>query len=277
MQSIEGQQSLIKGLEGQIKSAQEQVALYSRELKAVKELASEGYAPMNRTLELQRQIAAYEGRNLELASNVARSKNAIAEAEQRIAQRKQEYQKEVDTLLAQIRMDYQSNFEKYKASGDELERTQVKSPVTGQVVGLQIQVVGAVLQPAQKLMDIVPKDEKLLLEAKIMPNYIDKVKEGQIVDVRFSTFANTPQLVCEGRVESISSDTLTDPQMSAMGGANYYLARIELTAEGMKTLGARPLQPGMQAEVLIKTGERSLLKYLMHPLIKRLAASMKEE
>lgn len=277
MQSIEGQYSLIKGLEGQIKSAQEQVELYSRELKAVKELATEGYAPINRTLELQRQISAYEGRYLELLSTVARSKNAISEAEQRIAQRKQEYQKEIDTQLAQIRMEFQSNFEKYKASADELERTQVKSPATGQVVGLQIQVVGAVLQPAQKLMDIVPKDETLLLEAKILPNYIDKVKEGQLVDVRFSTFANTPQLVCEGRVESISSDTLTDPQMSMSGSANYYLARVVLTPEGMKTLGERPLQSGMQAEVLIKTGERSLLKYLLHPLIKRLAASMKEE
>ncbi len=277
MQSIEGQRSLIKGLEGQIKSAEEQINLYTRELKAVKELASEGYAPMNRTLDLQRQISAYEGRYMELVSNVARSKNAISEAEQRIAQRKQEYLKEVDSQLAQIRMDYQSNFEKYKVSADELERTQVRAPVTGQVVGLQVQVVGAVLQPAQKLMDIVPKDEKLVLEAKILPNYIDKVKEGQLVDVRFSTFANTPQLVCEGRVESISSDTLSDPQMSMVGGANYYLARVELTAEGIKALGNRPLQSGMQAEVLIKTGERSLLKYLLHPLIKRLAASMKEE
>ncbi len=277
MQSIEGQRSLIKGLEGQIKSAEEQINLYTRELKAVKELASEGYAPMNRTLDLQRKISAYEGRYMELVSNVARSKNAISEAEQRIAQRKQEYLKEVDSQLAQIRMDYQSNFEKYKVSADELERTQVRAPVTGQVVGLQVQVVGAVLQPAQKLMDIVPKDEKLVLEAKILPNYIDKVKEGQLVDVRFSTFANTPQLVCEGRVESISSDTLTDPQMSMAGGANYYLARVELTAEGIKALGNRPLQSGMQAEVLIKTGERSLLKYLLHPLIKRLAASMKEE
>lgn len=277
MQSIEGQRSLIKGLEGQIKSAEEQINLYTRELKAVKELASEGYAPLNRTLDLQRQISAYEGRYMELVSNVARSKNAISEAEQRIAQRKQEYLKEVDSQLAQIRMDYQSNFEKYKVSADELERTQVRAPVTGQVVGLQVQVVGAVLQPAQKLMDIVPKDEKLVLEAKILPNYIDKVKEGQLVDVRFSTFANTPQLVCEGRVESISSDTLTDPQMSMAGGANYYLARVELTAEGIKALGNRPLQSGMQAEVLIKTGERSLLKYLLHPLIKRLAASMKEE
>ncbi len=277
MQSIEGQRSLIKGLEGQIKSAEEQINLYTRELKAVKELASEGYAPMNRTLDLQRQISAYEGRYMELVSTVARSKNAIGEAEQRIAQRKQEYLKEVDSQLAQIRMDYQSNFEKYKVSADELERTQVRAPVTGQVVGLQVQVVGAVLQPAQKLMDIVPKDEKLVLEAKILPNYIDKVKEGQLVDVRFSTFANTPQLVCEGRVESISSDTLSDPQMSMVGGANYYLARVELTAEGIKALGNRPLQSGMQAEVLIKTGERSLLKYLLHPLIKRLAASMKEE
>ncbi len=277
MQSIEGQRSLIKGLEGQIKSTEEQINLYTRELKAVKELASEGYAPMNRTLDLQRQISAYEGRYMELVSTVARSKNAIGEAEQRIAQRKQEYLKEVDSQLAQIRMDYQSNFEKYKVSADELERTQVRAPVTGQVVGLQVQVVGAVLQPAQKLMDIVPKDEKLVLEAKILPNYIDKVKEGQLVDVRFSTFANTPQLVCEGRVESISSDTLSDPQMSMVGGANYYLARVELTAEGIKALGNRPLQSGMQAEVLIKTGERSLLKYLLHPLIKRLAASMKEE
>jgi protease secretion system membrane fusion protein len=195
MQSIEGQRSLIKGLEGQIKSTEEQINLYTRELKAVKELASEGYAPMNRTLDLQRQISAYEGRYMELVSTVARSKNAIGEAEQRIAQRKQEYLKEVDSQLAQIRMDYQSNFEKYKVSADELERTQVRAPVTGQVVGLQVQVVGAVLQPAQKLMDIVPKDEKLVLEAKILPNYIDKVKEGQLVDVRFSTFANTPQLV----------------------------------------------------------------------------------
>ncbi len=276
-QSIEGQQALIKGLEGQIKSSQEQLTLYQRELKAVKELASEGYAPMNRTLDLQRQIAAYEGRKMELESTVARSKNAISETEQRIAQRKEEYLKEIDTQLAQIRMEYQSNFEKYKASADELERTQVRAPASGQVVGLQIQVVGAVLQPAQKLMDIVPRDEKLVLEAKIQPNYIDKVKEGQLVDVRFSTFANTPQLVCEGRVDSISSDTLTDTQMSMSGTPNYYLARVELTAEGMKTLGTRPLQPGMQAEVLIKTGERSLLKYLLHPLIKRLAASMKEE
>ena len=128
-------------------------------------LASEGYAPQTRIMELERQVAAAEGRGKDLVSSIARSQSAIGESEQRIAQRQQEYRKEVDNLLAQIRMEYQSNLERYKASSEELERTQVKAPVDGQVVGLQIQVVGAVLQPAQKLMDIVPQDERLVLEA----------------------------------------------------------------------------------------------------------------
>lgn len=276
-QSIEGQLSFITGLKGQIVSNQQQLELFQKELRAVRELASEGYAPQTRIMELERQVAAAEGRGKDLVSSIARSQSAIGESEQRIAQRQQEYRKEVDNLLAQIRMEYQSNLERYKASSEELERTQVKAPVDGQVVGLQIQVVGAVLQPAQKLMDIVPQDEKLVLEAKIQPNYIDKIKEGQFVDVRFSTFANTPQLVVQGRLESISRDTLAEAQMAPGSSPNYYLARVELTEEGIRTLQGRLLQPGMQAEVMIKTGERSFLKYLLHPLIKRMAASMKEE
>jgi membrane fusion protein, protease secretion system len=275
--SIEGQLSFITGLKGQIVSNQQQLELFQKELRAVRELASEGYAPQTRIMELERQVAAAEGRGKDLVSSIARSQSAIGESEQRIAQRQQEYRKEVDNLLAQIRMEYQSNLERYKASSEELERTQVKAPVDGQVVGLQIQVVGAVLQPAQKLMDIVPQDEKLVLEAKIQPNYIDKIKEGQFVDVRFSTFANTPQLVVQGRLESISRDTLAEAQMAPGSSPNYYLARVELTEEGIRTLQGRLLQPGMQAEVMIKTGERSFLKYLLHPLIKRMATSMKEE
>lgn len=276
-QSIEGQLSFITGLKGQMVSNQQQLELFQKELRAVRELASEGYAPQTRIMELERQVAAAEGRGKDLVSSIARSQSAIGESEQRIAQRQQEYRKEVDNLLAQIRMEYQSNLERYKASSEELERTQVKAPVDGQVVGLQIQVVGAVLQPAQKLMDIVPQDERLVLEAKIQPNYIDKIKEGQFVDVRFSTFANTPQLVAQGRLESISRDTLAEAQMAPGSSPNYYLARVELTEEGIRTLQGRVLQPGMQAEVMIKTGERSFLKYLLHPLIKRMAASMKEE
>ena len=94
-----------------------------------------------------------------------------------------------------------------------------------------------------------------------------------ITDVRFSAFAHSPQLVVEGKVQSVSQDLLTDVN----SGVTYFLARVVLTPDGMGALQGRRLQAGMPAEVVIKTGERSLLTYLLHPLTKRLAASLKEE
>jgi protease secretion system membrane fusion protein len=120
----------------------------------------------------------------------------------------------------------------------------------------------------------VPEGQDLLLEARIPPNVIDKVAAGLPADIRFSAFAHSPQLVVSGKVVSISGDLLTDPQNPQ---ASYYLARVGVTPEGMKTLGKRQMHPGMPAEVIIKTGARTLLTYLLHPLTKRMAASMKEE
>ena len=125
----------------------------------------------------------------------------------------------------------------------------------------------------QKLMDIVPENEPLLLETRVAPHLIDRVRAGLPVDVRFSAFAHSPQLVVDGKVVSVSADLLTDPTNN-MG---YYLARVAVTPEGLKDLGKRQMHPGMPVEVVFRTGERSLLTYLLHPLTKRMAASMKEE
>ena len=105
------------------------------------------------------------------------------------------------------------------------------------------------------------------------PHLIDRVHTDLPVDVRFSSFAHSPQLVVGGKVVSISADLLTEPQTNV----TYYLARVEVTPEGIERLGKRQLQPGMPVEVIFKTGERSMLTYLLHPLTKRLAASMTEE
>jgi protease secretion system membrane fusion protein len=138
---------------------------------------------------------------------------------------------------------------------------------------LAIQTVGGVIGSGQKLMDIVPEDQVLLIEARVPPHLIDRVRKDLPVDVRFSSFAHSPQLVVDGKVASVSADLLTDPQT----GAGYFLARVGVTAEGYKKLGKRQLQPGMPVEVIFLTGERSMLTYLLSPLTKRLAASMKEE
>jgi len=211
----------------------------------------------------------------DLQGSLNRIQRSMAEVHQRLAQRKQEYLKEVSQQLADVRREVQSGQDKLRAVTEELARTQVKSPVDGQVVGLTLGSVGGVVSPGQRLMDIVPVGESLLVDAKIPPHIIDKVKAGQNVEVRFSTFANSPQLVLGATLLSLSSDVIAE--QTPMGVQSYYLARIQITPDGIKTLGKRVIQPGMPAEVLIKTGERSLLTYLLHPLTKRIAASMKEE
>jgi len=210
-----------------------------------------------------------------LQGNLNRIQRSMAEVHQRLTQRKQEYLKEVSQQLADVRREVQSGQDKLKAVTEELARTQVKSPVDGQVVGMQVSSVGGVVTPGQRLMDVVLNGEPLVVDAKIPPHIIDKVYAGEAVEVRFSTFANSPQLVLDAKLVSVSKDVINE--QTAMGVQSFYLARAAINDEGMKTLGKRVLQPGMPAEVLIKTGERSLLTYLLHPLTKRIAASMKEE
>ena len=102
---------------------------------------------------------------------------------------------------------------------------------------------------------------------------IDRIPPGLPTDVRFSSFAHSPSLVVQGTVDSISADLITDPRT----GMPYYLGRVSITPEGLKELGRRQMQAGMPAEVVIKTGERTVLTYLLHPFLKRMAASLKEE
>jgi protease secretion system membrane fusion protein len=236
-------------------------------------MVKEGYAPRNRQLELERMVAESNASIADLTGNSLRTTRQVAELTQRSTARRQEYRKEIESQLADVTREVQSDVEKFVAVSADLNRMEIKSPANGQVVGLTVQTVGAVLQPGQKLLDIVPDNKTLLLEASIPPHLIDKVKTGLAADIRFNTFPNSPQLVVEGKVMSISGDLLSDPQQPQLA---YYLARVEVTPAGMKTLGQRQMQPGMPAEIVVKTGARSLLTYLMHPLLKRMAASMKE-
>ncbi|MFA7269716.1 MAG: HlyD family type I secretion periplasmic adaptor subunit [Sterolibacterium sp.] len=271
-ESIQGQEASIQGAEGVLKARNSQLEYIQEELKGVRDLVKEGYAPRNKQLELERMAAESMGSIAELQGNIQRGRRAIAEMKQRAIQRSQEYRKEVDTQLSDVRREVQADADKYKAASQELGRTVIRAPSEGQVLGLAMQTVGAVVGPGQKLMDIVPKNEALLLEARVPPHLIDKVHAGLGVDVRFSSFAHSPSLVVQGKLESVSSDLIVEQNNVA-----YYLARISITPEGMKELGNRQMQAGMPAEVVIKTGERTVLTYLLHPLLKRMAASMKEE
>lgn len=272
-ENIQGQEVSIQTLEAILQNRRGQLALLTDELNNTRNLVKDGYAPRNRQLELERMVAESSSAIADSQGNILRSKRSIAELRQRAILRKQEYRKEVESQIADITREVLGDAEKFRAVKEELARTEIYAPASGQVVSLSTPAAGAVIAAGQKLMDIVPAGQPLLLETKVLPNMIDRVHAGMPVDVRFSTFAHTPQLVVEGQVLSISNDVVSD-------GPNtlpYFLARVTVTPEGLKTLGKRQMQPGMPVEVVFKTGERSLLTYLLSPLTKRVAASMTEE
>lgn len=279
---IAAAQQTIAGLEAQITGAQQvlqnrraQAALQAQQLANVKELSSDGYAPRNQTLQLEQAQAELNATISDLQTAMQRLRSSIAETRLRIAQREQEHMTEVSGQLAELQREVSANQDKLGAINAELERAQIRAPVAGQVLSLAVNGVGAVVTPGQRLLDVVPQGETLLLDAHIPTNAIDRLKLGDEVEVRFTAFANAPQLVVHGRLASLSADAVSEQQAGAL--VTYYLGRVELTPEGQKSLGNRQLQPGMPAEVLIKTGERSLLTYLLHPLTKRVAAAMTEE
>lgn len=274
-ESIQGQQGLLHAYAGMLENRQSQLRLLNEELTPLRELVAQGYAPRNRQLELQRQIADVHSSMADLQGNTTRAQRSMGELRQRALSRKREWMREVQTQLADVNREVLADAEKFQAVSNDLGRTQIKATAAGQVVGLAMQSVGGVVQPGQKLMDIVPAGAPLVLEVRVEPHMIDRVRAGLPVNVRFSTFAHTPQLVVPGEVVSISHDALTEQQGGML--MTYYLARVHVTPEGMRTLGQRQLQPGMPVEVVFKTGERSLLTYLLHPLLKRVAASMNEE
>jgi protease secretion system membrane fusion protein len=268
-----GLQEQRKGAVQVLAERQRQLSLIEEELEGLRDLVRDGYAPRNRQLEIERSRADIRSALADVSASLQRIDRQMEEVGQRMQAVRQEYRKEVDAQLADIRREVQADAEKLKAVTQDLERTELRSPASGQVVGLAVQSVGAVIAPGQKLMDIVPEQAPLLIEARVPPHVIDRLREGLSTQIRFSAFAHSPQLNVAGRVVSVSRDLLTEPETRQ----SYFLARVEVTPEGMKTLGSRRMQPGMMAEVLINTGERSLLTYLTYPLVRRVAQSMKEE
>lgn len=274
-QSALAQQEQITASEAVLVKRKQQLRLLDEELEKSRPVVAEGYLPRNRLLELERSVADVQAAIADLMGAVAKARHSVDELRQRAVARQQQDRKEVETELTDVVREVEGDALKLTSVENDLRRTELIAPVAGQVVGLAVQTVGGVIQAGQKVMDVVPLDEPLLLEAKIEPHLIDRVKAGLQTDVRFNAFSHSPQLVVQGLVQSVSSDLLTEQQ----GGAtySYYLARVQVTPEGAKVLGGRRMQPGMPAEVVIKTGERSLLTYLLSPLVRRMAASMTEE
>ncbi|MCY1398955.1 Type I secretion system membrane fusion protein PrsE [compost metagenome] len=200
-------------------------------------------------------------------------RSQVTELELRILQRRHDYFKEVESQLTEVQKESGSLADRLRSLDYEVRHTSIRSPIDGMVQGLSIATIGGVIQAGAKIMDIVPDNEPLQVDANIPVQAIDKMIPGLPVDISFPAFnhAQTPNI--PGRVLTVSADRLIDEQSKQP----YYLAQIEVTPEGMDKLGANRIRPGMPASVTIKTGERNLLSYLLKPLLDRVDSSFKEQ
>jgi membrane fusion protein, protease secretion system len=271
-QSVQSAREQERALAAQLKGRKAQQELIEQQIKSTRELAAAGFVSKNRLLEEERVAVEVASQVNELAANIDRSRANITELILRIAQRQREFARDVDAAAAEVRKELGAVSERLTGAHAELRRTRIVSPTDGTVVGLAIQAPGAVVVEGTRIMDIVPQNEGLVLEAQVPTDVVDRVHAGLAADVRFTGFPELPFLAVDGRVLSVSADRI---EQSGDRPA-HFLARVEITPEGRKKLGARKLQAGMSAEVLIKTGERSLLAYLLKPLVRRAAGALTE-
>ena len=274
-ESIAGLKLQVRGLQESQEAKKDQVAIIKEQLVGMRDLAKDGYVARNRLLDLERTYAQLNGMISEDIGNIGRSQRQVMELTLRRAQRLQDYQKEVRTQLSEVQRDAEGQFARLQAQQFELGNVEVKAPVDGIVVGLAVFTNGGVVPPGFKMMDLVPSDGQLVVEGQLAVNLVDKVYPGLPVELIFSAFnANkTPHI--EGEVVQVSADRSVEERT----GMPYYKMRVRVTPEGAKKIAAHKLNiiPGMPAELFVKTGERTMMNYLLKPLFDRGHSALSED
>ena len=213
------------------------------------------------------------GEQAERRSTIASTRVQIGETELEIAQIKRRFVSEVVEQLREVETELSDREERLRALQARLERTEVHAPTSGAVVDLQTHTVGGVLRPGDKVLDIIPADEPLLIEARVSPTDIDQVFPGLEADIRFTAFNTSTTPTVLGQVMTVSADRMTDQKTDQ----DYFLARVRVPPESLEQLGDKTLLPGMPATVMIKTGERTFFEYLIRPISDRISVAFRED
>ncbi|WP_028745792.1 HlyD family type I secretion periplasmic adaptor subunit [Rhizobium mesoamericanum] len=262
-----------EGLTAQQDGKRRAIGIIDKELASLEPLLRQGAIPATRVYALQRDAADLTGELGSLVASTAEIKGKIAETELQIIQVGDDHRSEVSEQLRQAEGDSGEYAERRVAMEDELRHVDIRAPQDGIVHQLAVHASGAVIAPAEAIMQIVPDHDVLTPELKLPPQDVDEVAIGKEVSLRFTAFSyrTTPEL--RGRVQSISADLTTD----AHSGQSYYTIRVAVPESEWQRLG--PLAPvaGMPVEAFIETGERTALGYLAKPFTDQLARAFREE
>lgn len=268
-------QEQIKGIETVSRIKQARISLFEEEIKEWKSLFDRQLADKLQLRQIQHQKLALEGEVAGHVTEINRLKLESNEIQSQILLQRQNFMSDVlqqwrdsSTALADQRARMMS-------LNDRLARTAITAPAAGVVVGLDVHTIGAVISPGKPIMHIVPQSKEFIIKSQIATTDIDRVFVGQPVEIRFSAFDSRVTPVIDGQVKIFSADSFVDEKT----GSQYYQVDIKVSEEGLETMRDKnmTLVSGMPAEVMINTGGRTLLEYIVQPFTDMLARGFKEK
>jgi HlyD family secretion protein/epimerase transport system membrane fusion protein len=254
----------ITGFEAQVHSATRQLAIIAEEVKGKSHLLKLNLMTKPEVLKLDRAEAEILGRRGEYTAAIGRAREQIGEAELQLLAVEAERSEQIATQLDQVRIKLSENTQNLDAGRDVLARIAVTAPVDGIVLNMKFKTEGGVVQRGEPILEIVPANENLLIDAKLSPNDIDVVRAGLPAFVHLTAYNSRLTPKVQGSVKLVSADRLVDE----VSKQPYFLARVEVLKDELEQLATEiELLPGMPAEVMIVTDRRSLFEYLLRPFL----------
>lgn len=268
-QSLQRSQELIS-VRARREQAAQSYTLTAKELELTRPLANSGAVSPVELLRLERDVARYRGERDSANSDIPRLQSAVAEANRKMQEVELTFRNGAKSELSETNAKLSALSEGSAALEDRVKQTEIRSPVNGTVKQLKVNTVGGVVQPGKDLIEVVPSDDALLLEARVLPRDIAFLRPGQKALVKFTAYDFAIYGGLEATLEHISADSVVDEKGNA-----YFLVRVSTVATfiGPQKL---PIIPGMVAEVDILTGKKSVLAYLMKPILRAKARAMTE-
>jgi protease secretion system membrane fusion protein len=274
-ENVAGLKSQLNGLQESRASKQQQIVILKEQLDNMRDLAKDGYVARSRMLDVERTFVQVSGAISEDTGNIGRTQRQIAEISLRRLQRTQDYQKDVRTLLSDTQREAEALDSRLDGQDYELANTEIKAPVDGTIVNLAVFTKGGVVSPGAHMMDLVPSDDALVVEGQLPVNLVDRVHTGLQVEMMFSAFNTNRTPHIPGELIQVSADRTVEERT----GQAYYKVRARVTKEGQQIIAAKKLdiRSGMPVELFVKTGERTMMSYLLKPVFDRAKSSMSED
>ncbi|KHA53910.1 HlyD family type I secretion periplasmic adaptor subunit [Sulfitobacter geojensis] len=264
----------IEGLEIQKGAFERRIANYTEMLVRMRDGETRGLIQGNQLSQREDELIEIEANLGQVISDIAQARASIGETELQALQLKQEYRERASTELEQVRAEISELMERRKVADDVLDRTEIRAPGSGTIQNLKVHTVGSVIRPGEVLMELVPEDEELIVNARVSPIDVDNVAVGLMTEVRFTAFKTKLIPIMLGTVDTVSGDVITPDNANEQP---YYLARITVDENDIPAEIKDRLSAGMPADVVITTGERTVIDFIASPLMDAVRKSMIEE